>query len=75
MTIDKAYFETILRRADFHASGLDWTTPIDIPTVTIPKADHDNLLGMAQEYSMLPSPDFQLIICQWHIETSWHTGL
>ncbi|MCJ1403240.1 hypothetical protein MMC11_006463 [Xylographa trunciseda] len=55
VTIDKAYFETLLRRAEFHISGEDLTTPLNLPTVTIPKCDHDNLLRMAQEYNTLRS--------------------
>ncbi|KAL8821425.1 MAG: hypothetical protein Q9223_000528 [Gallowayella weberi] len=53
VTIDKSYFETLLRRAEFHVSGQDFTTPLDLPTVSIPKVDHDNLLRMAQEYMSL----------------------
>ncbi|KAL8790812.1 MAG: hypothetical protein Q9213_000436 [Squamulea squamosa] len=44
VTIDKSYFETLLRRAEFHASGQDFSTPLDLPTVSIPKVDHDNLI-------------------------------
>jgi len=43
----------LLRRAEFHVSGEDLTTPLNLPTVTIPKCDHDNLLRMAQEYNTL----------------------
>lgn len=53
VTIDKAYFETLLRRAEFHVSGKDLTTPVNLPVVSIPKVDHDNLLRMAQEYTNL----------------------
>ncbi|KAH6684129.1 hypothetical protein B0J14DRAFT_526584 [Halenospora varia] len=53
VTLDKAYFETLLRRAEFHTSGVDFTTPVDVPTVTIPKPDHDNLLVVAREYANL----------------------
>lgn len=28
-----------------HTSGRDLTTPVDIPTVSIPKVDHDNLVS------------------------------
>ncbi|KAL8935964.1 MAG: hypothetical protein Q9211_004423 [Gyalolechia sp. 1 TL-2023] len=44
VTIDKSYFETLLRRAEFHVSGKDFLTPLDLPTVSIPKVDHDNLI-------------------------------
>jgi hypothetical protein len=27
-----------------HTSGVDFTTPVHVPTVTIPKADHDSLV-------------------------------
>ncbi|KUJ19842.1 uncharacterized protein LY89DRAFT_666691 [Mollisia scopiformis] len=40
-------------RAQFHAGGLDFATPLDIPTVTIPKSDHDNLLSSARQYANL----------------------
>lgn len=52
VTLDKIYFETLLRRAEFQASGKDLITPVDIHTVRIPKIEHDNLLRMAQEYCM-----------------------
>ncbi|KAL8772341.1 MAG: hypothetical protein Q9209_002553 [Squamulea sp. 1 TL-2023] len=44
VTIDKSYFETLLRRAEFHASGQDFSTPLNLPIVSIPKVDHDNLI-------------------------------
>ncbi|CAF9919173.1 MAG: hypothetical protein HETSPECPRED_003965 [Heterodermia speciosa] len=53
VTIDKEYFMTLLRRAEFHVSGQDLTTPVNLPIVSIPKVDHDNLLQIAQEYSAL----------------------
>ncbi|KAG9235534.1 hypothetical protein BJ875DRAFT_458961 [Amylocarpus encephaloides] len=53
VTIDKVYFETLLRRAQFHTSGADFTTPLHIATVTIPKANHDNLLLTARQYDNL----------------------
>ncbi|KAL8959967.1 MAG: hypothetical protein Q9193_003249 [Seirophora villosa] len=53
VTIDKSYFETLLRRAEFHVSGQDFATPLHLPTVNIPKVDHDNLLRMAVEYRRL----------------------
>ncbi|TAQ86282.1 hypothetical protein B7494_g5405 [Chlorociboria aeruginascens] len=46
VTIDKTYFETLLRRAQFHTNGLDFTTPMHLPTVTIPKVDHDSLRSL-----------------------------
>ncbi|TVY35638.1 Negative regulator of differentiation [Lachnellula occidentalis] len=53
VTLDKAYFETLLRRAQFHASGLDFTTPLNVPTVTIPKTNHDSLLAISRQYANL----------------------
>ncbi|TVY64262.1 Negative regulator of differentiation [Lachnellula suecica] len=75
VTLDKAYFETLLRsftmlecactrnstianlnpanRAQFHSPGTDFTTPLDVPTVTIPKNDHDSLLAIARQFANL----------------------
>ncbi|KAE8451878.1 hypothetical protein EG329_002719 [Mollisiaceae sp. DMI_Dod_QoI] len=53
VTLDKAYFETLLRKAQFHAGGLDFSTPLHVPTVTIPKTDHDTLLSSARQYANL----------------------
>lgn len=53
VTIDKAYFETLLRRAQFHTSGVDFTTPVHLLTVTIPKTDHDTLLDISRQYANL----------------------
>ncbi|KAI9049276.1 hypothetical protein LZ554_007123 [Drepanopeziza brunnea f. sp. 'monogermtubi'] len=53
VTLDKTYFETLLRRAQFHTHGVDFTTPITVTTVAIPKADLDNLLKIAREYANL----------------------
>ncbi|RDW89639.1 hypothetical protein BP6252_01671 [Coleophoma cylindrospora] len=53
VTIEKAYFETLLRRAQFHISGVDFTTPVDLLTVNIPKLDHDGLLNIARQYENL----------------------
>ncbi|TVY94249.1 hypothetical protein LAWI1_G000704 [Lachnellula willkommii] len=52
VTLDKAYFETLLRRAEFHTSGVDFTTPLNVPTVTIPKTNHDSLVQSLQQPSM-----------------------
>ncbi|KAL3425724.1 hypothetical protein PVAG01_02515 [Phlyctema vagabunda] len=53
VTLDKVYFETLLRRAQFHTSGLDFTTPVNLPMVTIPKVDHDSLLAASREFGNL----------------------
>lgn len=29
-----------------HVSGVDLSTPVDLPTVTIPKVDHVNLVSL-----------------------------
>ncbi|KAL8924453.1 MAG: hypothetical protein Q9208_004061 [Pyrenodesmia sp. 3 TL-2023] len=47
VTIDKSYFETLLRRAEFHISGEEFVTPLELPTVNIPKVDHDNLVRIS----------------------------
>jgi hypothetical protein len=52
VTIDHVYFETLLRRAQFHSGGVDYSTPIHLPTVTILKQDHDSLLDSARQYGM-----------------------
>ncbi|KAK4695125.1 hypothetical protein P7C71_g2567, partial [Lecanoromycetidae sp. Uapishka_2] len=52
VTIDKAYFETLLRR--------DYATPLDISTVTIPKPDHDNLILIRGGSVPLPPIDASL---------------
>ncbi|KAI9846773.1 MAG: hypothetical protein M1837_003622 [Sclerophora amabilis] len=53
VTIDKAYFETLLRRAEFHTSEGIPTLPLPLETVTIPKADYDDLSRLAGEYNTL----------------------
>ncbi|KAI9797277.1 MAG: hypothetical protein M1833_005573 [Piccolia ochrophora] len=55
VTIDKAYFETILRRAAFHVSGDQFTKPLHLPMVTILKTDHDALCLAAEQYQKLRS--------------------
>ncbi|KAI9763459.1 MAG: hypothetical protein M1840_000473 [Geoglossum simile] len=50
VTINKVYFETLLRRAELHASESDCKAPIDGSTVTIPKAEYDDLLRGIREY-------------------------
>lgn len=43
----------LLCRAQFDTTGgHDFSTPIDVPTVTIPKSDHDHLLSSARQYGM-----------------------
>ncbi|KAL6718394.1 hypothetical protein ACLMJK_004483 [Lecanora helva] len=60
VTVDRTYFETLLRRAEFvghtyndHTSNKDLGNPANIPTICVRKGDHDNLLRMAQEYTYL----------------------
>ncbi|KAI9700764.1 MAG: hypothetical protein M1836_002133 [Candelina mexicana] len=53
VTIDKIYFETLLRRAEFHAPQDNLRSSADSSTVTIPKIDHHNLMRWAKEYYTL----------------------
>ncbi|RDL32097.1 Uncharacterized protein BP5553_09499 [Venustampulla echinocandica] len=36
-----------------HTTGVDFATPVHVPTVTIPKADHDSLLTVAHQHANL----------------------
>ncbi|KAM3421475.1 hypothetical protein BST61_g1868 [Cercospora zeina] len=49
VTVAKAYFDALLRRADFH------TARQDPASVTIPRAEHDGLLRESREYHALKS--------------------
>ncbi|KAI9732676.1 MAG: hypothetical protein M1834_004013 [Cirrosporium novae-zelandiae] len=53
VTIDKVYFETLLRRAEFHASPDQINNSPKLETVTVLRDEHDSLLRMAKEYSTL----------------------
>ncbi|KAI9719819.1 MAG: hypothetical protein M1812_003308 [Candelaria pacifica] len=53
VTIDKIYFETLLRRAEFHAPEDKLISSPNSSTVTIPRANHDNLMRWAKEYYTL----------------------
>ncbi|KAL8673126.1 MAG: hypothetical protein Q9168_002458 [Polycauliona sp. 1 TL-2023] len=52
-----------------HASGQDFSTPLDLPVVSIPKVDHDNLLQMAHEYMSLRDALHRGGIAQETLET------
>ncbi|KAH8596845.1 hypothetical protein B0O99DRAFT_618775 [Bisporella sp. PMI_857] len=53
VTIEKSYFETLMRRAQFHTNGIDYSTPESSDTVTIPKLEHDSLLESARQLANL----------------------
>ncbi|KAF2191119.1 hypothetical protein K469DRAFT_696858 [Zopfia rhizophila CBS 207.26] len=54
VTIEKSYFELLLRRAQFHTSGSEFhTTPGLSLNVTISKVEHDSLLRDRREYNLL----------------------
>lgn len=54
VTLDRAYFDTLLRRAQFHPeSGNDHGTPANLKMVTIKKSDYDALLKASREYANL----------------------
>lgn len=51
VTIDAAYLETLLRRAQFHSGGVEYPPPLN--TVTIPKHEHESLLESSRQYTNL----------------------
>ncbi|KAH7321930.1 hypothetical protein BKA65DRAFT_513285 [Rhexocercosporidium sp. MPI-PUGE-AT-0058] len=53
VTVEKAYLDTLLRKAQFHTDGVDYSAPVHVPTVTISKSDHDILLKASREYANL----------------------
>ncbi|KAL2068390.1 hypothetical protein VTL71DRAFT_16488, partial [Oculimacula yallundae] len=65
VTVEKAYLDTLLRNYNGYAEpywstdklqltdGVDYSSPVHVPTVTISKADHDTLLKAAREYANL----------------------
>ncbi|PGH16652.1 hypothetical protein AJ80_05154 [Polytolypa hystricis UAMH7299] len=69
VTIEKAYLETLLRRAEFHVSapGLDASTNVE--TVTIPKSDHELLLRRSREYDNLKKALYQGGVSEDALET------
>ncbi|DAA78567.1 TPA_exp: Uncharacterized protein A8136_4543 [Trichophyton benhamiae CBS 112371] len=76
VTIEKQYFQTLLRRADCvritllsNASSSGFDTPADIHTVTILKSDHDDMIRRCREYENLKRALFQGGVEQSSIET------
>ncbi|KAH6698972.1 hypothetical protein BKA61DRAFT_621766 [Leptodontidium sp. MPI-SDFR-AT-0119] len=53
VTVEKAYLDTLLRKAQFHTDGVDYSAPVHVPTVTISKSEHDSLLKASREYANL----------------------
>lgn len=47
-----------------HTSGKDLITPIDIPTVSIPKVDHDNLVSLAYQ-GMASTANVPLLVASY----------
>ncbi|KFY20730.1 hypothetical protein V491_03472 [Pseudogymnoascus sp. VKM F-3775] len=64
VTLDRAYFETLLRKAQFHSSGTDHSTPVDLPMVTIPKSDYDGLVRytLAPFYATVIFTEYSLLL-------------
>ncbi|KAK2879319.1 hypothetical protein FQN49_000982 [Arthroderma sp. PD_2] len=69
VTIEKQYFETLLRRADSTVSSSKFDTPADIATVTILKSDHDDMTRKCREYENLKRALYQGGVEQSSIET------
>merc|ERR1712093_373176 len=53
VTVEKAYLDTLMRKAQFHTDGVDYSVPVRVPTVTITKVEHDSLLKASREYGEL----------------------
>jgi len=53
VTVEKAYLDTLMRKAQFHTDGVDYSVPVRVPTVTITKVEHDSLLKASREYANL----------------------
>ncbi|KAI7193177.1 hypothetical protein KC343_g8553 [Hortaea werneckii] len=58
VTVDKAYFDALLRRANLHTSAqpLDRPDPVN---VTVARTEYDSLLRISKEYELLKSALFQ----------------
>ncbi|SMY20835.1 unnamed protein product [Zymoseptoria tritici ST99CH_1A5] len=52
VTVDKSYFDALLRRADFHTNARV-LEPRNVPRVTISQEEYDVLLRSSQEYDFL----------------------
>ncbi|KAF2199254.1 hypothetical protein GQ43DRAFT_442650 [Delitschia confertaspora ATCC 74209] len=54
VTIEKSYFQALLRRAEFHSNGHGFDPTKNWGNqVTISKAEHNQLLRSAREYGMV----------------------
>ncbi|KAF2271785.1 uncharacterized protein EI97DRAFT_242673 [Westerdykella ornata] len=53
VTIGKTYFETLLRRADYHTSGPDIIPGLPHTSVTISTTEYEYLVRSAREYNLL----------------------
>ncbi|CZS90818.1 related to RNA binding protein Nrd1 [Rhynchosporium agropyri] len=53
VTVEKAYLDTLLRKAQFLTDGVGSSAPVHVPTVTISRAEHDSLLKVSREYANL----------------------
>ncbi|KAK5118030.1 hypothetical protein LTR62_004075 [Meristemomyces frigidus] len=58
VTVDKAYFDALLRRANFHTSAQIYRRP-DSAKVSISPAEYDGLLCASREYESLKAALFQ----------------
>ncbi|KAI6830943.1 hypothetical protein KC340_g12055 [Hortaea werneckii] len=58
VTVDKAYFDALLRRADLHTSAQPFGRP-DPLNVTVARTEYDSLLRISKEYELLKSALFQ----------------
>ncbi|RMY56321.1 hypothetical protein D0863_13013 [Hortaea werneckii] len=58
VTVDKAYFDALLRRANLHTSTQPLARP-DPANVTVARTEYDSLLRVSKEYELLKSALFQ----------------
>ncbi|KAI7539209.1 hypothetical protein KC331_g9886 [Hortaea werneckii] len=58
VTVDKAYFDALLRRANLHTSAQPLARP-DPTNVTVARTEYESLLRVSKEYELLKSALFQ----------------
>ncbi|KAI7300029.1 hypothetical protein KC315_g17366 [Hortaea werneckii] len=58
VTVDKAYFDALLRRANLHTSTQPLARP-DPVNVTVARTEYESLLRVSKEYELLKSALFQ----------------
>ncbi|KAI7182352.1 hypothetical protein KC363_g8813 [Hortaea werneckii] len=58
VTVDKAYFDALLRRANLHTSAQSLGRPYPL-NVTVARTEYDSLLRVSKEYELLKSALFQ----------------